>query len=108
MRRRNVAFLGAILLMALVSIWVDMPGNPGIHLSLGPLRVEKELKVHQGLDLQGGLQVLLQAAMPAGEEATREGMIAARRIIENRINALGVSEPLIQLQGAVFLLPVQF
>jgi len=37
-----------------------MPDNPG--LQLGPFR--KEIKVHEGLDLQGGLQVVLEADVP--------------------------------------------
>jgi len=55
--------------------------------------------VHEGLDLQGGLQVILQAKESEATPANAETMAAAKGIVENRVNALGVSEPLIQIQG---------
>lgn len=48
-----------------------------------------------GLDLQGGVMVRLEA--PEGTEKTE--MEAAQSVIENRINALGVSEPEVRLEG---------
>ncbi|MFB0546676.1 MAG: protein translocase subunit SecD, partial [Anaerolineae bacterium] len=66
---------------------------------LGITRIDKDIKVHQGLDLQGGLQVLLEADVPEGEEIDRESMDAAKVIVENRVNGLGVTEPLVQTQG---------
>ena len=33
------------------------------------------------------------------DEPAREDLIAARRVIENRVNAFGVAEPLIQTSG---------
>ena len=53
----------------------------------------------QGLDLQGGLQVLLEADVPAEEPVTEEQMSTTRQIISQRINALGVTEPLVQEGG---------
>ena len=55
--------------------------------------------IRQGLDLQGGLQVLLEADVPAEDVVTDEQMDAARQIISQRINGLGVSEPLVQAGG---------
>lgn len=51
-------------------------------------------KTHLGLDLQGGLAVLLEA-----KDATDEQMEQALNIIQNRVNKLGVAEPEIQRQG---------
>ena len=59
----------------------------------------EEYPIRQGLDLQGGLQVLMEADLPPEEEVTREQMDTARRIIEQRVNALGVAEPLVQTEG---------
>jgi len=59
-----------------------------------------------GLDLQGGLQVVLQAE-PAeeGEEVTAEKLDEAKFILENRVNGLGVSESTIEtLQNDQFLI----
>ncbi len=97
MKRLNwlVAFIVALVLF---SIWVVMPDNPGIHLSFGPFKLDRNIKVHQGLDLVGGMQVTLEADVPPGTRVEGGTMQAAQAIIENRVNGLGVSEPLIQLQ----------
>lgn len=101
MRQRNISLLVGIILLAAVLIWVDQPNNPGLHFNLGNLRIDRDIRIHQGLDLQGGLQVLLEADIPADQRADFDAqtMQAARVIIENRVNGLGVTEPLVQLQG---------
>ena len=48
-----------------------------------------------GLDLQGGVMVRLEAP----EGTTAEEMEAAKSVIENRINGLGVAEPEVRLEG---------
>jgi protein-export membrane protein SecD/preprotein translocase SecF subunit len=60
---------------------------------------QRSITIHQGLDLQGGLQVVLEADLPA-EQLTEGSMEAARIVVDNRVNALGVTEPLVQLQGS--------
>jgi SecD/SecF fusion protein len=52
-----------------------------------------------GLDLQGGLEVLLQAKAPQGREVTQEDLDRSKDIMEERINKLGVSEPEITTQA---------
>ncbi|PJF49051.1 MAG: protein translocase subunit SecD [Chloroflexi bacterium] len=59
----------------------------------------RDLQIKQGLDLKGGLQVLLASDLPGGVQPTPEQMESARRIIEDRVNGLGVAEPIIQQQG---------
>ncbi len=99
MGQRQWILLGFIIVLALVALWIDQPNHSGINLQLGPLKFQREVKVYRGLDLQGGLQVLLQAKMPDGAVPDPDALEAARTIIENRVNSLGVSEPLIQIQG---------
>ena len=53
----------------------------------------------RGLDLQGGLQVLLEADVPDEQPVTVEQMDTARQIIDQRVNALGVAEPLVIVEG---------
>ncbi len=55
---------------------------------------ESSLKL--GLDLQGGLRVVLQSDTP---NPAPEDLQAARRVIENRVNEFGVSEALVQTSG---------
>ncbi|MDX1520435.1 MAG: protein translocase subunit SecD, partial [Anaerolineae bacterium] len=61
---------------------------------------QRSIEVHQGLDLQGGLQVVLEADLTEGQELTEGAMEAARIVVDNRVNGLGVTEPLVQLQGS--------
>ncbi len=75
-----VGILAIVLVAAYISFSDDYPIRPG-------------------LDLSGGLQVLLSADVPASQEVSVEDMQAARDIISARINGLGVSEPIIQLEG---------
>ncbi|MGA9350739.1 MAG: protein translocase subunit SecD [Anaerolineae bacterium] len=99
MRERNVGLLIGIIVLALAAIWVDLPTNPGLHIHLGPINFDKDIRVHQGLDLQGGLQVLLEADLAEGEAIDPGAMDAAKVIVGNRVDALGVAEPLVQSQG---------
>lgn len=52
-----------------------------------------------GLDLQGGVHVVLQAEETAEARVTPDSMKKAKGIIEERVNQLGVAEPVIQIQG---------
>lgn len=99
MDRRFGITISFIALVTLLAFWVVWPANPGVNLNLGPININREIKVHEGLDLQGGLQVLLQAKTPDGQPPLADDLEATRFIIENRVNGLGVSEPLIQIQG---------
>ncbi|MFP3855101.1 MAG: protein translocase subunit SecD, partial [Anaerolineales bacterium] len=87
-----------LLVVAIIAaaIYFALPNSPGIHL--GPL--QRDVRVVQGLDLQGGLRVLLEADLPEEAEVTDEQMQTARDIVENRVNALGVSEPVVQVAGS--------
>jgi preprotein translocase subunit SecD len=53
--------------------------------------------IRQGLDLQGGVQVLLEADVPASQAITSQSMDVAASVISNRVNALGVSEAVVQV-----------
>lgn len=100
MRRSTVAFLIAIVLLALVDAWLDWPGNPGIHIEGAGVLIDRQFVIKQGLDLQGGLSVVLQAAPADGVKVTPDLLEAAKNRIELRVNGLGVSEPLVQVSGS--------
>ncbi len=101
MSQRNISLLVFILLLTAALIWINQPNNPGLHLTTGNFSIDRDIRIHQGLDLQGGLQVLLQADVPPEQEVDFDArtMEAARVIVDNRVNGLGVTEPLVQLQG---------
>ncbi len=84
MEGKDYVWLVVILAIAGWAVWVIQ--NPAY-----PIR--------QGLDLQGGLQVLLKADLPEDREIERAQLNTSRQIIEQRVNALGVAEPLVQTEG---------
>jgi preprotein translocase subunit SecD len=96
MKERRWLRLVIIGLIILLAGWVVWPQNPGLRLG----SFEHPLRLVRGLDLQGGLQVLLEADLPELTEVTAEQMATARTIIENRVNGLGVTEPIVQLAGS--------
>lgn len=62
------------------------------------LPVVKELPFSLGLDLQGGTHLVYQADVKNIPEKDRAGALeAARDVIERRVNAFGVSEPIVQV-----------
>jgi SecD/SecF fusion protein len=56
--------------------------------------------LHQGLDLKGGLEVVLQAKPLKGQTLTSAMMDNSISIMQNRVDKLGVSEPIITKQGS--------
>jgi preprotein translocase subunit SecD len=105
----NRAFPWLVGLVFVLSVFVDIPKHqfsfpfncPGICLRIGDFSVNQEIKTHLGLDLQGGTQLVLQMKteeIPAGQSVADYNE-RARKVIDRRINGLGVSEPVIQAIG---------
>lgn len=82
--RRNMWLLIVTTILVIASIFMFMPPQD---------------KINQGLDIQGGLSVVLTAEGTDGHEVTQEDMEKSRAIIESRVNALGASEATVQVQG---------
>src|SRR2546423_6711897 len=57
-------------------------------------------KATLGLDLQGGLEVILKANPPKGHKLTTDDLNRSIDIMRNRIDKLGVAEPEIRKQGS--------
>ena len=98
MRRRQRATLAFIAVIFGFALYVALPGTPGLPIEVAG-RDLSDLSFRQGLDLQGGLHVRFQANPPPEQQLQDGDMDAVKRIIENRVNALGVAEPLIQIEG---------
>jgi len=119
MRDRDTFWFTFIVILALIALWINLPIEHPQWLNNFLLWQSEESKnynrttntdparIRQGLDLQGGIQVLMQALPVESEaqsEAEAQAMLAAsletaRNIIERRVNSLGVSEALVQIQG---------
>lgn len=57
------------------------------------------LSIKQGLDLQGGTHVVLQAVDTPEAKVDEDAVQRVMKIIERRINELGLTEPIVQRQG---------
>ncbi len=70
-------------------------------LPKGPNWIRKEVKLHLGLDLAGGAHLVYQADVEKIPSGDRESAVESTRdVIERRVNALGVGEPVVQLNRA--------
>jgi len=58
------------------------------------------LPMNLGLDLQGGSQIILEAKSTGSAKADNDAVMGVLEVIRNRIDSLGVSEPLIQRKGS--------
>jgi len=102
MRERNLINLTIIIVLAVISAYIVAPIQKldfVKSLVFWQDARTRDLQIKQGLDLKGGLQVLLSSANEGGVPPTADQMESARRIIENRVNGLGLSEPIVQSQG---------
>ncbi len=94
--------LAAIIVIALVALFValniDHPAWVENLLFWQP-EDQRDISLRLGLDLQGGLKVLLAADPVEGQAFEASSMETARRIVENRVNSLGLTEPVVQSQG---------
>jgi len=102
MRNRNTIVLILIILLALAILWIDLPiqhiGAKQLLFWQQPVEA-RSLMIKQGLDLQGGTQILLEARPAEGQTVTAADLQTAKTIVERRVNGLGVTEPLVQIQG---------
>ena len=102
MRKSQTWQLAIILLLALVALYVVLDvERPDwvMKMVFWQPELQRDIALRLGLDLQGGLQVLLAADVPQGQELDAASMETARRIVENRVNSLGLTEPVVQAQG---------
>lgn len=90
-------WLVIIVAIAIVAGWMVWPDNPG--LDIEALGLERDIEVQQGLDLQGGSRVLLEATV-IDDDFSQEELNATRQIVERRVNGLGVTEAVVQTQGS--------
>lgn len=85
-----------IVVLVLLAIWLLSPsGSSALHRDKG------DLGLRLGLDLKGGTQLLYQAdaSAIAGNATLAEAMDGVKKVIQNRVDAYGVTEPVIQIQG---------
>lgn len=86
--RNSLIILGLVVVLigvAAYTIFIRQPVSEAVQL---------------GLDLEGGVSVQLEGSQAGDDEVTREEMERASRVIRDRVDSLGVTEPEIRLQGS--------
>lgn len=95
MNTKNILKLLIILTMIAALGYVSING-----LKIGEYKVIPVKEgINLGLDLQGGVYVLLEAQENEGQTVTNEKMMGAVEVIRGRVDELGVAEPIIARQG---------
>ena len=118
----HVRWLALIVLLSASAIWIALPDTTKPEFLLRGKDEEKlaeclreverevrefdsctqfegELEFHRGLDIIGGLRVLLEAELPSDAYTTDELRETANSV-GRRVNGLGLSEATVQLQGS--------
>ncbi len=92
MPRRNTLVFLAVLIIFILAALVVLPIEDGVLGKKG---------VRLGLDLQGGIHIIYKADLSSVESGGETGAIeGVMKVLGNRINPLGVTEPVIQKQGS--------
>lgn len=80
-----------IVIVVIFGWWVTLFG-------IGPVDPIKD-KLKLGLDIKGGVYVVLEAETDAVGEDLKKIMEQTQAVIENRVNQMGLSEPVVTIEG---------
>lgn len=93
MRKQIWITFAIIIVIAILAGIIDWPSGPDLRTG----KWYKEIKVHEGLDLQGGTHLVYELDTSKLDEKDKDDAInSVVNVIDRRVNALGVSEPLVQ------------
>lgn len=104
----RLGLTGVLIILALIAFWDTFrlwTMSDSDRATMQEQDPDKLLGLQQsairlGLDLQGGIHVVLRVKSEEVDEAARDGAVdRAIQVIRNRIDGLGVAEPVIQKQG---------
>jgi len=108
---RNLFFISILTAICLI---ISSPKNYPVHLQVfghkldfvlsspeisitRPFIFSRDLNIKEGLDLRGGIEVLLSADMSGvGPSDRQDALDSAREVIARRVDLYGVSEPVIK------------
>lgn len=96
-KRKTLLNFLVIIILAVSAGYAVYPKNEGIHIHKYGINYDNDLKFHLGLDLQGGTHLVYESDLSQIEDKDKdEALEGVRDIIERRVNAFGVSEPIVQ------------
>lgn len=92
MRRRLAMLIGTVIVLAAAAAYFSF--------EIGPVGMPLTKMLNQGLDLQGGVRVVLEAVDDPAAPVSDDAMESAVEVIRRRVDGMGVNEPLIQREGS--------
>jgi preprotein translocase subunit SecD len=97
-KRKTLLNFLLVIILAVSAGYAVYPKNEGIKIQKYGINYDNELKFKLGLDLQGGTRLVYQADLSQIANEDRDlAMKGVRDVIERRVNAFGVSEPIVQV-----------
>lgn len=95
MRSKNLAIFVSSLLLIVLIAFVAVSG-----VNLGGFKIQPASKMLKlGLDIEGGVVVVYQAESKLTGTELKKVMDQTKGVIERRINALGLTEPIVTVSG---------
>ena len=98
--KTRLAIIAGMIILSIVALWP----RPVTRMTDGPNPHDttyNEISLKKGLDLQGGIHLALELDESGGPVANRADAIdRALKVIRTRIDEFGVTEPLVQKEGA--------
>lgn len=96
MKKNTFIIFIFVVIVTVLAVLADLPKGPALDLNKIGINFRRELQIHQGLDLQGGTYLGYEADMSKVEPRDRDDALnGVAGVIDRRINALGVTEPII-------------
>lgn len=93
MRKKVWIAFAIIIAIAVLAGIVDWPTGPDFRVG----NWTREIKVHEGLDLQGGTHLVYELdTSKLSDKDKTDAVNSVVNVIDRRVNALGVSEPVVQ------------
>lgn len=90
--RRLAVLIATVLILAATAAYFSF--------EIGSFGMPLTNMLHQGLDLQGGVRVVLEAVDDPAAPVTNDAIDSAVEVIRRRVDGMGVNEPLIQREGS--------
>ncbi|MEI6266938.1 MAG: protein translocase subunit SecD [bacterium] len=113
-KKRNIIRLTVLAVLVVIALIIDWPGGIKVDIPAPIFKSQKSfpffsattkgslfkynlnLNINQGLDLQGGSHLVYIADLSKLPQKDRaDAMASLQKVIENRVNAFGVAEPLV-------------
>jgi len=114
-QKRTIRIFISIIFFSVIAMLIAMPREipvnfslagqnvdytikrPILNLNFFGMTVRRDFELRQGLDIQGGMQVVLRADTSKVDESDKAAALeSAKQVIQRRVDLFGVSEPVIQ------------